>query len=361
MMLLKAVLFPSLIVHTALAQCSGTSFANRTTWPNEQTSNVTKYLTQAEHLVTDPRLYQYFMEKCIVQQVYPHLFSQPPGYVKPFKAFDNLYFVGHTGVSSWAITTTEGIILIDTLNNPGEVDKVMLPMLTEMGLKGEDIKKIIVTHEHLDHYGGALYLQNKYNATVYGSAAFWDAIVALPANATPPAPRRGEVVSDTVGVTLGDTSITVIETPGHTLGTISLSFPVSDNGVPHIAGLMGGTGTPAQKELREMKVQSGFQFAEFALERGIDALVSNHQAADHAVQNADILEHRATDEPNPFVIGVQNFVNYLKINAVCSQVIAARQGMDLDVDRNHTVALRERRDFVGLAFGTNGAEHECTH
>jgi hypothetical protein len=35
-------------------------------------------------------------------------------YVEPVKVFDNLYFVGQSEYSAWAVTTSEGIILIDT-------------------------------------------------------------------------------------------------------------------------------------------------------------------------------------------------------------------------------------------------------
>ncbi|KAH7380040.1 beta-lactamase-like protein [Pyrenochaeta sp. MPI-SDFR-AT-0127] len=339
------------------------NFANRTIFANEQKANVTKFLTEAENLVSDPRLYQYFMDQCIVQQVYPQLFSMPAGFVKPFKAFDNLYFVGHTSVHAWAIDTGDGIIVIDTLNNQSEIENVMLPMFAELGLKPENIKSVIITHEHLDHYGGALYLQDTYNATVYGAEAFWVALAALPANSVPPPPRRGVAVGDGDGVTLGNTTINILETPGHTLGTISLSFPVTDNGEPHIAGLMGGTGTPAQQNMREMKVASGLKFAQYATDTGIDVLISNHQVADHSVQNADILEHLSPGEANPFVLGNQNFVNYLLINAVCSQVIAARQGMNLNVGGNSTAGTQRRNshEFFARAFAAEVGGGECNH
>ena len=36
-------------------------------------------------------------------------------YIQPAKVFDNLYFVGSKIHNSWALTTREGIILLDTL------------------------------------------------------------------------------------------------------------------------------------------------------------------------------------------------------------------------------------------------------
>lgn len=336
----------ALLLASATTQVDPLSkFADATTFPNEQTDNVTKYLTEAASLATDPRLYQYFMDQCIVQQVYPQLFSMPSGFVAPFKAFDNFYFVGHTGVSAWAYDTGDGLLVIDALNNQAEIDAVMLPMLEELGFQGEDIKSVIITHEHLDHYGGAKYLQDRFGVKVYGSAPFWDAMALLPANATPPAPAKGEILRDGQEVTLGNLTITTVATPGHTLGTISLIFQVYDNGEAHVAGLSGGTGTPNNQTLREMKVQSQNWFADLATQKGVDVLLSNHQVADHAVQNADILAHSTEEASNPFIVGVQGFANYMRINAVCSQVIAARQGMDLDVGSdNSTASVKLRRD-----------------
>ncbi|HEY6506503.1 MAG TPA: hypothetical protein VIY56_00735, partial [Vicinamibacterales bacterium] len=36
-------------------------------------------------------------------------------HAEPVKVFDNLYFVGQTEFSAWAITTSEGIILLDAI------------------------------------------------------------------------------------------------------------------------------------------------------------------------------------------------------------------------------------------------------
>jgi len=44
----------------------------------------------------------------------------PPG-----KAFDNLYFVGSKWVSAWAITTSDGIILIDAMDNDDEAERIV--------------------------------------------------------------------------------------------------------------------------------------------------------------------------------------------------------------------------------------------
>ena len=59
---------------------------------------------------------------CVAPQTAPgaDVAPEPPParstwYTDPAKVFDNLYFVGTKIHSSWALTTSQGIILIDTL------------------------------------------------------------------------------------------------------------------------------------------------------------------------------------------------------------------------------------------------------
>jgi metallo-beta-lactamase class B len=45
----------------------------------------------------------------------PAIRDRSTWYVEPVKVFDNLYFVGQSEYSAWAVKTLDGIILIDTL------------------------------------------------------------------------------------------------------------------------------------------------------------------------------------------------------------------------------------------------------
>ncbi len=85
--------------------------------------------------------------------------SQPPSdVVPPAKAFDNLYFVGLRSVAAWAVNTSDGIILIDALNNAKDAENTIVPGLKALGLDPNQIKYVVITHSHGDHYGGAQYL-----------------------------------------------------------------------------------------------------------------------------------------------------------------------------------------------------------
>lgn len=79
-------------------------------------------------------------------------------YAEPAKVFDNLYFVGGRIHSSWAITTGDGIIIIDTLY-PYNSEEAIAGGLQKLGLDPKATKYVIISHAHGDHIGGAEMLQ----------------------------------------------------------------------------------------------------------------------------------------------------------------------------------------------------------
>ena len=144
-----------------------------------------------------------------------------------FKIFDNLYFFGLNTIGAWAIPTSQGIVLIDALNNVDEAEHMIEAGLVKVGLKPADVKMIIVGHGHFDHFGGTPYFQQKYGAKVAMSKVDWDIIAkpnpnATAAQAARPLPKRDVELVDGQKVTLGDETITIKITPGHTPGSIAV-------------------------------------------------------------------------------------------------------------------------------------------
>ena len=54
--------------------------------------------------------------------------------IEPTKLFDNLYYFGFNTVGGWALTTSDGIIIIDALNSVEEAENVLVPSLQKVGL-----------------------------------------------------------------------------------------------------------------------------------------------------------------------------------------------------------------------------------
>src|SRR5258706_2602624 len=90
------------------------------------------------------------------------------------RMFDSLYYVGNGKYGVFALDTSEGIILIDAMNNQEEVDRFIIPNMKSVGLDPARLKVLIVSHGHGDHFGGSGYIQDKYHVRVYMSGADWD-------------------------------------------------------------------------------------------------------------------------------------------------------------------------------------------
>lgn len=236
-------------------------------------------------------------------------------------------------MSSWAYDTGDGLVVNDALDSSEEIPAIMIPALEKFGFNGNDIKHVIITHENLDHYGGAKYLKDTYNSTIYASDVAWQEMATydVPLDSTSYPPSRDVTLLDGEILKVGNVSFETILTPGHTPGTLSLIIPLTfKNGTEqHMTGLNGGTGNPQSAVDRTNKVLSHRRLANIAYERGVDTLISNHHVADHALFNADLLAHSKPEDENPCVVGKDNYVDYLGILGLCTTVLAARQGMDL--------------------------------
>ena len=132
-------------------------------------------------------------------------------YAEPVKVFDNLYFVGQTEYSVWAVTTSAGIIVIDAIFDYS-VEAEVAEGLKKLGLDPTTIRYAIISHGHGDHHGGAKFLQEKYGARIIMGAPDWDLVERGAART--PAPKRDIVATDGQKLTLGDTTLTLYLTPG---------------------------------------------------------------------------------------------------------------------------------------------------
>ncbi len=216
--------------------------------------------------------------------------------IPPIKIFDNLYYVGPGFVSVWLIPTTDGVILVDTAQEP-YVDFV-IDNIRKAGFDPRNIKYILLTHGHLDHFGGASKIQALSGARVAALDEDWSLIGQ--------AVKRDMVIKEGDTVTLGKTSLKVYKLPGHTPGSASFAFTVYDNGTPHKAFIFGG---PGQRN----GVEGGTQFLSSIerLERefaDIEVPVHVHSwlttypyPGDAVFERAQRLARRKPGEPHPFV------------------------------------------------------------
>lgn len=239
-------------------------------------------------------------------------------HAEPVKVFDNLYYLGEkmlsgASPSSWAVTTPEGIILIDTMFDYSVQDEIV-GGLKKLGLNPADIKYVILTHGHNDHIGGAKFIQDNYHPRVLMGAADWE-MVEGNKNFRGPQPAKDVAVTDGQKVTLGGTTIQMYVTPGHTPGTLSLLIPVTDNGKLHIAALWGGTGFQYSAEEYN---KSAERFREIAANAGADVILSTHPQIDNSDVKLRMVEKRKPGDPHPYVVGFSVVQDYLTVARECS-------------------------------------------
>src|SRR5438105_4485722 len=86
-------------------------------------------------------------------------------YAEPARVFDNVYWVGTKINSAWAIKTSAGIILIDTMYNYAAETEIV-DGFKKLGLDPATIKYVIISHGHGDHDEGAKMLQDRYGTHV---------------------------------------------------------------------------------------------------------------------------------------------------------------------------------------------------
>jgi metallo-beta-lactamase class B len=238
-------------------------------------------------------------------------------WVDPFCIAGDLYYVGNKNVSSHLIDTGEGLILLDTAF-PQSV-YMLLESVRRLGFDPMDIRQIVNTHAHYDHFGGTRAIMELTGAkTVLGKH---DAFILTDRPELSWAPEYGpefyetfevdRLLSDGDKITLGRTTIDCVHIPGHTPGTMSYFFQICDKGKNYTVGIHGGAGGNTLTD-------------EYLTKYGLSTEVRRHYAASLAklrARNVDIMlgahpilrayssrqndtsgkRDRMTDGNNPFI------------------------------------------------------------
>jgi metallo-beta-lactamase class B len=250
-------------------------------------------------------------------------------YADPAKVFDNLYFVGGKVHSSWALTTKEGIILIETLY-PYNSEELIIGGMQKLGLDPKNIKYVLISHAHGDHIGGAEMMQTRYGARIVMGGPDWDLVAKYPNRYKTMAPKRDIVATDGMTITLGEMTVTIWLTPGHTPGTLSYTFTVLDRGKPVNVAYSGGTAfnfvnnTP-DPGIRNFQtyIESQRHMASKAAATGATVLLSNHSEFDNAANKNRMLAARGNG-PHPYEIGADWIQRYFQVMQSCARAAQIR-------------------------------------
>jgi metallo-beta-lactamase class B len=157
-------------------------------------------------------------------------------YNEPFPSFrviGNIYYVGPAGVTSFAIKTSKGIILLD--GGLPETAPLILANLKKLGMDPKDVKILLNSQAHFDHAGGFAELKRATGAKLYISQGdkrlveegghndfgFGDELLF-------PKAKVDHTIGPGEEVRLGETVMTATIMPGHTKGCTTWSTRVRE-------------------------------------------------------------------------------------------------------------------------------------
>lgn len=213
------------------------------------------------------------------------------GRINPFRIFGGVYFVGTYQASSHIIDTGDGLIMIDT--GYASTAYLVIDSIYRLGYKPEDIKYIINTHWHWDHVEATADIAALSGAkTIIGREDFEKAKKYFTADI---------LVDDGDTLTLGNTTVTFMHTPGHTKGTISFFFDAEEDGRILRVGSFGGAGintlVPEKYDFENPR-EAYFASLERLKKEKVDVFIGNHTWNNGTYEKSLLIEE---SEENPFI------------------------------------------------------------
>jgi metallo-beta-lactamase class B len=257
--------------------------------------------------------------------------NRKAAYMQPKKAFDDVYWLGTEGVSAWLLTSNDGYILYDTAN-VYDAEDVLIGGMTKLGLDPAKVKYVIVSHGHRGESGGAYLFQSRYGAHIV--TADWDLIEGSLHGYPTGMPKRDVMATDGMTITVGDRSVTLYSTPGHTPGTMSGIFQVHDQGKPLTVVYSGGTefNFPNDVAHFDQYLASERRLAALAAAAGATVVLNNQSEFNGGADKLRILADRQPGERHPLDVGRDAVARYFRIEDECAQAqrlkVVAGQGRE---------------------------------
>ena len=243
-----------------------------------------------------------------------HYYEQEKNFVEPFHLYGPVWYVGDSWVCVHLIDTGDGLLLIDS-GNCGATAMLILS-IQKAGFDPADVKWIIHSHGHMDHFGGANFFKRLFGTKLYLGAPDakmfrekpWLTLVQTTCDDMDRIFEPDVEIRDGDVLTFGNIQIKCVLCPGHTDGVVSLFFEADgEEGVKRF-GYYGGFGfntleKPYLLEIGdpEFKMRKVY-LASLAKVRGekVEIMLGNHTENNKTLEKRQRqLEH--PDAPNPFV------------------------------------------------------------
>ena len=233
--------------------------------------------------------------------------KQENRYVKPFKIYGNLYYVGDDWVCSHLVDTGDGLLLFDGGNCGASA--MLVQAIWEAGFNPADVRWLIAPHGHMDHIGAANFFRRMFGTKLFLGAPDAQMFRERPElSMIQESPNCMDAlfapdveIQDGDVMRFGNTEIQFYLVPGHTEGCIACFFDVKEGEETKRAGYYGGFGfnTLREEYLKEIG-DTDFTMRRRYLEslkkvrdEKVDIFMGNHTA------NNDLVAKRAYMQEHP--------------------------------------------------------------
>lgn len=240
--------------------------------------------------------------------------------LEPVQISDELYYVGTRKGPSHLLKTSDGLVLIDT-GWPQSL-YMLLENIRKLSFDYRDIKHIVHTHGHIDHFGGTRALVEMCGAKTYIGKGDEDAVMGrnelsycVDFNRELEEPFIPDViVQDGDRLRFGDKTIEFVSTPGHTKGTMSMFMDLTWKGKTYRAGMFGGAGlnTLEEEYIKRHKLTFDCRQEYMASIDKLQRYSVEIHLGNHVRDNNHLLKmEQKREDNNPFIDGA-SWGNFLR-------------------------------------------------
>ena len=160
--------------------------------------------------------------------------DQESRYTEPFQIYGNLYYVGDSWVCVHLVDTGDGLLMFDAGNCGAQA--MLVYSIWKAGFDPADVKWIILSHGHMDHFGAANFFKRMFGTKIYLSepdAKMFrehpeQSMVQISGNCMDELFEPDVEIHDGERLKFGSTEIQFYLVPGHTEGCIACFFDVTD-------------------------------------------------------------------------------------------------------------------------------------
>ena len=179
-----------------------------------------------------------FAIPCLLALSASPLEAQPAEWTRPFtghRVIGNLYAVGTYDLGVFLVTSDEGHILINTALK--ESTPLIRRNIESVGFLMDDIKILLTMQAHWDHTAALAEIKRATGAEMWATAG--DAPVLEDGGFSDPhfggkalfePVEVDKIITDGEEIELGSIRLKVVESPGHTAGSVSYTMTVRENG-----------------------------------------------------------------------------------------------------------------------------------